>query len=111
MKNNVTIKPENEILGKEQRKIIDRQKKLLDYYRRYYQSEMTGLVNSKLYSYLERSTDKCFDFCNRNDNRGQFWGRKVEVEETCIKNCIVKNISSFYVMMQVISLSKHIFIL
>ena len=61
-----------ETLAKDQREIIDEQKKKNEIREKMRSLDFFGLINSKIFSYIEISTDKCLKNCNEHKPEDKF---------------------------------------
>ena len=111
-----------ETLAKDQREIIEEQKKRNEIKLNLTNLDFFGFINSKIYSYVELSTDICFKTCDnknnqKNENREVLLNNsefsfnlgytpktdliRDEINNKCFDNCMNKKIESFRMLINV----------
>ena len=109
-----------EVLAKDQREIINDQKKKNELLQKHKNMEMFGLINSKIYSYVELSSDICMKKCNKNIKNkdentlldtsvfninirtsGNNDNIMQNINMECLDNCLNKKVESFRMLLNV----------
>lgn len=107
-----------ETLAKDQREIIEKQKKKNELNYKIRSMEILGLINSKIYSYAEFSADNCIRQCHKyksvegNSENGSVFSfhletsrkrdfMKEEINMKCYDNCVNKKMESFKMLINV----------
>ena len=97
----------NDLLAKDQRKIVDFQKKQLEMLELNNKSEIDAFLRSKIYSNLQKNVEFCVNFCYK-DSKPSYDSpirrRNVEdfnPDEGCLDKCISKKSESFSLLVEV----------
>jgi hypothetical protein len=110
-----------ETLAKDQREIIEEQKRKNEITQKNRNSDFFGFINSKIYSYAELSTDSCINKCDNNKQRENSQGillnkaefsfnlgyttknefMRNEINRKCFDNCVNKKMESFRILINV----------
>ena len=101
----------NDMLAQDQRKIIERQQRQLEFLEENSRNELFGLINSKIYANIENNVDFCFNYCKNKKVEGGGlntpFGRFNNTEEKasdsvnleCFDNCVVKKGESYKMLL------------
>jgi hypothetical protein len=110
-----------ETLAKDQREIIDEQRKKNELKIKIRNADFIGLINSKIYSYAELSADNCIKQCHKNksldintitDSNEPVFSfylessrkkelMKQEINMKCYDNCVNKKMESYKMLINV----------
>jgi len=116
-----------ETLAKDQREIIEEQKVRNEIKQNLTNLDFFGFINSKIYSYVELSTDMCFKTCDNNQKKenGEVLLNNSEfsfnleylpkrdlirdgINNKCFDNCMKKKIDSFRMLINVRNYFIHV---
>jgi hypothetical protein len=114
--NRPEITRNNDLLATDQRKYVEHQKMRLEFTNAFLMNELSGRINSKIYSNIEYNVDHCLKLCKNTTNEDKFRLNnsvintsiyslnkeiKTELNSSCVKNCMNKNIESFRMLLNV----------